>query len=81
MQARMKGGFSMKIANMEAALRVLETRIMAADPRRILERGYALAVDENGVVVKGVAGKEKGDKISMMFPDGTLDCTVDAVRN
>ena len=81
LQARVKGGFSMKIANMEAALRVLETRIMAADPRRILERGYALAVDENGVVVKGVAGKEKGDRISMMFPDGTLDCTVDAVRN
>ena len=81
LQARVKGGFSMKIANMEAALRVFETRIMAADPRRILERGYALAVDENGVVVKGVAGKEKGDRISMMFPDGTLDCTVDAVRN
>lgn len=81
LQARVKGGFSMKIANMEAVLRVLETRIMAADPRRILERGYTLAVDENGVVVKGVAGKEKGDRISMMFPDGTLDCTVDAVRN
>ena len=80
LQARVKGGFAMKIANMEAALRVLETRIMAADPRKILERGYALAIDGNGVVVKGVAGKEKGDKISMMFPDGTLDCTVDLVR-
>jgi exodeoxyribonuclease VII large subunit len=70
----------MKIANMEAALRVLETRIMAADPRKILERGYALAVDGNGVVVKGVAGRKAGDRISMIFPDGTLDCTVDLVR-
>ena len=80
LQARVKGGFVMKIANMEATLKVLEARILAADPRRILERGYALAVDGNGVVVKGVAGREKGDKISMMFPDGTLDCTVDSVR-
>ena len=80
LQARVKGGFNMKIANMEAALRVLETRIMAADPRKILERGYALAVDGNGVVVKGVAGRKAGDRISMMFPDGTLDCTVDLVR-
>jgi exodeoxyribonuclease VII large subunit len=80
LQARVKGGFNMKIANMEAALRVLEARIMAADPRKILERGYALAVDGNGVVVKGVAGRKAGDRISMMFPDGTLDCTVDLVR-
>ena len=80
LQARVKGGFNMKIANMEAALKVLETRILAADPRRILERGYALAVDGNGVVVKSVSGKEKGDRISMLFPDGTLDCIIDAVR-
>ena len=44
LQARVKGGFNMKIANMEAALKVIEARIIAADPRRILERGYALAV-------------------------------------
>jgi exodeoxyribonuclease VII large subunit len=80
LESRVKGGFLMKIANMEAALKVLEARMSAADPRKILERGYALAVDVNGVVVKGVAGRSEGDRISMMFPDGTLDCTVDAVR-
>ena len=80
LQARVRGGFLMKIANMEAALKVLEARMSAADPRKILERGYALAVDENGVVFKGVAGRKTGDKVSMIFPDGTLDCTVDAVR-
>lgn len=80
LQSRVRGGFMMKIANMEAVLKILETRISAADPRKILERGYALAVDSNGVIVKGVAGRSEGDKISMMFPDGTLDCIVDAVR-
>ena len=78
--ARIKGAFSLKIAAMESALQVLQTRIDAADPRRILERGYALAVDGDGVVLKGAAGRVPGDKVSVMFADGTLGCTVNTVR-
>ena len=78
--ARIKGGFSLKIAAMESALQVLQTRIEAADPRRILERGYALAVDGDGVVLKSASGRAPGDKVSVMFADGTLDCTVNTVR-
>ena len=74
--ARIKGGFALKIAAMESALQVLQARIEAADPRRILERGYALAVDENGVVLKGAGGKRSGDKVSVMFADGVLNCEV-----
>lgn len=80
LQARIRGGFAMKIANMEAALKVIEARMAAADPRRIMERGYALAVDAAGVVVKSAGGHRTGDAISVMFNDGTLDCTVDAVK-
>ena len=78
--ARIKGGFSLKIAAMESALQVLQTRIESADPRRILERGYALAVDGDGVVLKSASGRAAGDKVSVMFADGTLDCTVNTVR-
>ena len=70
--ARIKGGFALKIAAMESALDMLQTRIQAADPRKILERGYALAVDEDGVVLRGVAGRKVGDRVSVMFADGTL---------
>ena len=77
--SRIKGAFSLKIAAMESALQVLQTRIEAADPRRILERGYALAVDGNGVVLKSASGRASGDKVSVMFSDGSLDCTVDSV--
>ena len=78
--ARIKGGFSLKIAAMESALQVLQTRIEAADPRRILDRGYALAVDGDGVVLKSASGRAPGDQVSVMFADGTLDCTVNTVR-
>ena len=74
--ARIKGAFSLKIAAVESALQVLQARIEAADPRRILDRGYALAVDECGVVLKGISGRQVGDKVSVMFADGSLGCTV-----
>lgn len=76
--SRIKGGFSLKIAVMESALQVLQTRIEAADPRRILDRGYALAVDADGVVLRGTAGCKPGDKVSVMFADGVLDCIVES---
>ena len=77
--ARVKGAFLLKIAAMESALQMLQTRIEAADPRRILERGYVLATDSDGVVMKGVAGRNVGDRVSVMFSDGTLDCVVETV--
>ena len=79
LSARIRGGFSLKIAAMESALQVLQARIQSADPRRILDRGYALALDENGVVLKGAAGRQAGDKVSVMFADGFLETEVRSV--
>lgn len=79
LSARVKGAFQLKVAAMESALQVLQARIEAADPRKILQRGYVLVTDADGVVLKGAAGRRAGDKVSMMFADGVLDCTVDSV--
>lgn len=80
LRSRIKGGFAMKVAAMESALKLYETRIAAADPRRIMERGYALAVDGKGRVVKGAEGLAEGDRVSLMFKDGVLDCLIENVR-
>ena len=77
--ARVKGAFSLKIAAMESALQVLQTRIEAADPRKILNRGYALAVDADGVVLKGASDVNVGDTMSVMFADGTIRARVENV--
>ena len=77
--ARIKGGFALKIAAMESALDVLQARIQAADPRQILDRGYALAVDAGGVVLKGASGRNVGDKVSVMFADGTLEAAIENI--
>ena len=80
LRSRIRGAFVLKIAAMESAVKVLETRILSADPRRMMERGYALAVDPEGRVMKGISGRRKGDKVSMMFADGVLDCEVVDVK-
>jgi exodeoxyribonuclease VII large subunit len=76
---RVKGGFAMKISAMEAAVALLQTRITASDPRKVIERGYALALDAGGRVMKGVSGSKAGDKVSMLFADGTLKCEIENV--
>ncbi len=73
---RMKLAFNNRLALMESALNVLQARILGADPRRILERGYALVLDGSGRVMKTAGGCSSGDKVSVMFADGTLDCEV-----
>ena len=80
LKARLFSQMAMKIAQHEAALKVMEARIAAADPRRLLERGYVLALDCDGVVMKNAAGRKTGDNVVLMFPDGSLECTVDNVK-
>ena len=80
LERRIRNGYAMKLSMMESALQVLQTRINAADPRKIMERGYALAVDSEGVVLKGAAGVSVGDKVSVMFADGTIDATVTNIK-
>ena len=79
LQSRVRNGYAMKLSMMESALQVLQTRINAADPRKIMERGYALAVDSRGVVLKGAAGVAAGDTVSVMFADGTIKANVENV--
>ena len=76
---RIRNAFAMKVSLAESKLNVLQTRIAAADPRRIMERGYALAVDADGVVLKSAAGVSAGDSVSVMFADGTIKTTVETV--
>ena len=80
LESRIKGAFALKISSLDKTLEILAARIVAADPRKILERGYALTVDEHGVVLKGAQGRKPGDKVSVMFADGILDCNVNEVR-
>ena len=74
--SRLKLAFLNKINSMESRVQMLETRIKSADPRNILDRGYVLAVDRDGVPFKRASERAPGDVVSLMFADGTLRCEV-----
>ncbi|MCM1501476.1 MAG: exodeoxyribonuclease VII large subunit [Bacteroidales bacterium] len=77
--SRLRLAFTGKINNMENRINLLESRIKGADPRNILSRGYVLALDGKGVAMKTAAGRKSGDRVSVMFSDGQLECVVEAV--
>ena len=80
LNVRIRNASVTKVSLCESSLELLRTRIEAADPRSIIKRGYALATDAEGVVLKGVGGRISGDKVSVMFADGSMDCVVENVR-
>lgn len=76
---RLKQAFLSKISAIESRIQLLESRIAGADPRNVLRRGYVLTLDASGRVLKSVSGLKKGDRISLMYHDGTLTCGIEDV--
>jgi len=78
--SRLRMAFTNKVNALSSRIDLLEARIRAADPRAILKRGYLLAADARGRVLKSAAAAAPGELISLMFSDGTLDCEVKSRR-
>ncbi len=73
---RLRLAFLNKVNALASRIDLLEARIKSADPRAILKRGYLLAADARGRVLKSASGAAPGDRISLLFADGTLGCEV-----
>lgn len=56
------------------------SRLHDLSPLTILSRGYAIAKDEEGSIVKSVDGIEANEAVCVEIADGRLDCTVNAVH-
>ena len=69
----------MRLSDEEHRLQILESRIASGDPRRIIEKGYVLALDSKGVRLSSAAGVKSGDGFQVMFSDGTVKGTVTSV--
>ena len=75
-ETRVRLGASSALSEAWSALMKVETRIESTDPRNILRKGFVLALDRDGVKIGSVSGSKVGDRVQMMFADGTLRCGV-----
>ena len=57
----------------------LAASLDAMSPLRVLGRGYALASDGAGKLIKSVKELTPGDLIRVRFSDGCADCRVDSL--
>lgn len=75
---------SSAVAEALSKLVLMETRIKSSDPRNILRKGFVLALDGSGVKMSSAAEGKVGNRLQMMFADGTIKCgivEVDLKRN
>ena len=54
----------------------LDARLRSLSPLAVLERGYALVVDENGSVIRSVAQVAQGDRVKTRLSEGEFGSTV-----
>lgn len=81
LQARIRFALNATLTGADAALSKLETRITAANPRLLLERGYTLVAGGRGALIKRASEAKEGDRINVIFPDGSLHCLVEGITH
>lgn len=54
--------------------------LQALSPLAVLSRGYSIARNEKGVVVKKANQIEKGDPMSVQVSDGVVECRVEGIK-
>jgi exodeoxyribonuclease VII large subunit len=49
-------------------------------PKGVLERGYAIAADAKGGIIKGIGQLKVGDGINLILYNGSAGCSVDSIK-
>ena len=69
-----------QMAQREQRFAALAAKLDALSPLKVLGRGYAVARDENGKILRAAEEASVGEKIEVLLGQGSLMCTVDEQR-
>ena len=72
---RMVNGVRNTLTAQTHKLEIMDKTLAAADPAVILKRGYSLT-RQNGRVVKGASDLKKGDRLTTVFADGSVESEI-----
>ena len=76
MSKQLQNAFKIKLISEREKLGKLCAKLDALSPLQVMARGYAIATDEDGCIVKSAAQLESGDEFDLRFSDGQKHCTV-----
>ena len=69
-----------RVENARKQFAVAATALDAMSPLKVLERGYAIAQDANGAIVREAAAVSAGDELRVRLWRGSLDCRVEGTE-
>ncbi|MBO64365.1 MAG: exodeoxyribonuclease VII large subunit [Euryarchaeota archaeon] len=61
-------------------LAVLGNALQISHPKRVLERGYMMGLDDEGNIISSVSNLSQGQTVSLQFADGEADANIDNIR-
>jgi exodeoxyribonuclease VII large subunit len=64
-----------------AQLQALDARLHSLSPLAVLDRGYALVLNANGVLVRSAAQVSRGDQLTTRLADGSLTSRVESTSS
>ena len=76
---RMNAAVSRTFSRFQSETVFCASRLESVSPLKTLERGFAVALDEQGNAIKSAALAGVGDEIGVRLSDGELRCTVNGI--
>lgn len=80
LQSRLAYQGETMLSRFETRFGMNASRLNDLSPLSVLARGYAMARNEQGAIVKSVDGVEPGDEVLLVVHDGEMRCTVEETR-
>ena len=78
--ARLRRALQTRLESAELTLAHLQAQLQALSPQATLDRGYAIALAEDGSVVRDAAQVSRGDQLVLRLARGRVHTSVEAVE-
>ena len=80
-RARLEHALERTLQSRATAKHALDARLRSLSPLAVLERGYAIVVDRQGVLVRSTAQVARGDRITTRLFDGAFTSRVESLQS
>lgn len=80
LRLRLKNAGMTRLTLMLGRLEVLKARLEAADPRRLVEKGFVLALGPDDHILKNAADARVGERLTLLMKDGRIRTIIEKVE-